>query len=365
MWKKIFLSLLVALVPVFWVQRNRIFELDKDVVYHHTEKCKVVGITQSIVDFAEFDSDELIAAECDMGAIFKSGPDSAPRGRLLRVIDLAYGTPKFSEIQLSGFPSEIWFFPFGIFYQDNTIYVLNQAFNHGGSRVEVFIYSNFRAIYKGSIILNPNIGGTFGDLVIHDENIYLSQYSSIPLDQSSNPYPFTSVLKSFYQNIIQQHEASVYRCPFKLNSDTNCTIEAIEKSHSVPSIDKDGEDNIIVSFSSIDYNKIVVYTVNPTGGLSFDSKMSLRDRAERLFYSKTYGKIYGSAIPWPMMMLSGYTPAGAIEIGKELGKAYSHRRLFMQEKDIRGIKAVARIGNYILSTGFMESSAYVCLIVDS
>ncbi|OMJ74394.1 hypothetical protein SteCoe_26691 [Stentor coeruleus] len=365
MWKKIILSLLVAFVPVFWVQSNRIFELDKDVVYHHTEKCKVVGIDKNIVDFDEFDSEELIAAECDMSSIFGSGPDTASRGRLLRVLDLAYGAPKFVEIQLSGFPSDIWFFPFGIFYQDNTIYVLNQAFNHGGSRVEVFIYSNFRAIYKGSILLDTQVGGTFGDLVIHNENIYLSQYSSIPLEQNSKPYPFTSVIKSFYQNIVQQHEAGVYKCPFKLNSFTNCTIEATEKSHSIPSIIKDRENNIIVSFSSIDYNKVAVYTITPRGGLSYDSRISLRDRAERLFYSKTFGKIYGSAIPWPMMIFSGNTPAGAIEINKEQGKAYTHRRLFMQEKDIKGIKAVARVGNYVLSTGFMENAAYVCLVVDS
>lgn len=358
-------SLLIALSPVFWIQANRIFALDKDVFYHHSENCKKQTMHASILDMSELNNEELLAIENDLSDLFTKGAEETSQGRLLKIIDVAYGSPKFRPVEIQGYPQEVAFRPFGLHIEDSTVYVLNQALHQGGPRIDIFNYTEDTAKYTGSVLLDPSLGGTFGDLVIHKNFAYLSQYHSIPLDPSPSPFSFKSMMQVFYNDIVQIHESGVYRCPLKLNEKVTCKPMTTAKSSSVTGITKDSDDIILVSFSSIDYNWIEKYEILKDD-LSFVQKFPLRDRAERLTYSPTYRKIYAAAVPWQFMsMTSNYVPGGSIEIRKvEHSANYAYRRLFLQENTIKGVTVASRVGNYILTGTYLEKAVMICPITD-
>jgi hypothetical protein len=360
------ISALISLLPVFWIQANRIFSLDKDVVFHHFEKCKRQEVEASILDMVELDDDELLAVENDLNSLFANGPDETSQGRLLRIIDVAFGSPKFKPVEIRDFPKDVAFRPFGLFYENSKIYVLNQAFHMGGSRIEFFDYKDGQAFYKGSTFLDQAIGGTFGDLIVNKGFAYLNQYSQVPFQQSNNPLPLKSILKQFYNDFAQVHQAGVYRCQLILNGTTECDLMKTSKSASVTSLVKEDDENVWVAFSSVDYNWVERYEIDNKGNLNFLEKIALRDQAGRLFYSKSNHRVYAAALPWPfMMMTSNYVPGGVVEIRKLMWqKSFTHRRLFMQENLIKGITAAARVGNYALGSTFIEKAVLVCLIVD-
>ena len=359
-------ALLIALLPVIYVQVTRIFALDKDMIYHHTENCKKHKTTGSILDFSYKNSEEYIGIEENLMDLFTKGPAAVKNGKLVRIVDVGYGSPKFIEIEKVGFPKDIDFHPFGIHLEGLYLYVLNHAFGKGGSRIEVFDYMMNKATYHGSIILPDDIGGTFGDLIYHNGYIYLTQYSSIPLPQTSDPMSFFTVLKTFYRDFAQVHMSGVYKCTDIVNTIAECTKLEIPLTSSVTGITKNKDNEVFVSFSSMDYNWIGVFDIGLNGNLNQKQKISLRDRAERLSYDKETDRVYAGAIPWPMMMMtSSYVPGGAVEIKKTRGtNNYFFRRLYMQEKEFMGGSSAARIGNYVISGSFMDSSVYVCLIVD-
>lgn len=360
------ISGLISISPVIWIQANRIFALDKDVVYHHYEKCKKQPVEANILDMEELNEEELLVIEHDLNGLFTNGPNSSKQGRLLRVIDVGFGSPKFKQVDLHNYPTDLGFRPFGLHYQDSKIFVLNQAFHMGGPRVDIFDYKNESAHYTGSVLLPAALGGTFGDLVIHKNFIYLSQYSQVPFESSPNPLPFTSILHQFFNDIAQIHQAGVFRCPLVVNDNVECVQMKTSTSASVTSLIKDDENMIWASFSSVDYNCVERYEISSNGDLKFSEKVSLRDQAGRLSYSKNVARVYAGALPWPYLgMTSQNAPAGVVEVRKLMDqKSYNQRRIFMQENMIKGITAAARIGNYALASSFMENSVLVCLIVD-
>lgn len=358
-------SLLIALSPVLWIQANRIFALDKDVFYHHSENCKKQTMHASILDMSELNKEELLAIENDLESIFTKGPDETSQGRFIKVIDVAYGSPKFKPVEIIGYPQDVAFRPFGLHIEDSTVYVINQAFHQGGPRIDIFNYTEDTAKYTGSVLLHPEQGGTFGDLVIHKGFAYLSQYHSIPLESSPTPFSFKSMMEVFYKDIVQIHESGIYRCPIKINEKVSCLQMNTAKSSSVTGITKDDDNNIIATFSSIDYNWVEKYEVLKDN-LSFVEKFPLRDRAERLTYSPSFRRIYAAAVPWQFMaMTSNYVPSGSIEIRKSgTSSSYSYRRLFLQEKTIKGVTVASRIGNYIFTGSYLEKAVMICPIVD-
>ena len=362
MWKFI-IALLSALIPVFLVQSNRIFALDKDVVYHHNDKCKKHTVPASLIDFYHYDFEEIIAAEENLMELFR-GAGAVKDGRLVRVLDVAYASPKIIEIPRVDFPSEIGFHPFGVHMDGTTLYVLNQAFHRGGTRIEIFEYKDFTAIYQGTVVFSDqNIGGTFGALVVIDKHIYLTQYNSIPLLNSINPMSFSMQSKVVYKDLIQSYDAGVYKCQITTESPSTCVKLNTSNSTSVTGITKNSQNELFIAFSSMDYNWVEVYNFDSRGEIELKQKFPLRDRTERLSYNLEFDKVYGGAVPWPLMMVtSSYVPGGAIEIKEANG--YSHRRLYMQEKLFRGGSVAARMGNYVITGTFLDNSVLVCPVID-
>ena len=363
MWKWIF-ALLASLIPVFLVQSNRIFALDKDVVYHHEDKCRKHTVPASLIDFYHYDSEELISAEENLMDLFTLGAGAVKDGRLVRVLDVAYASPKIIEIPRVDFPSDIGFHPFAVHMDGSTLYVINQAFHRGGPRIEVFEYKDFTAVYQGTITFSdPNLGGTFGALVVIDKYMYLTQYNAVPLPNAPTPVHISTIFKAFYKDLIQSYEAGVYRCEITTKEPSNCVRLNTGVSTAVTGITRNSQNEIIITLSSIDYNWVEVYSVDSRGEIEFKQKFPLRDRAERLSYNLEFDKVYGGAIPWlHMMMTSSYVPGGAIEIKEKSG--YSHRRLYMQEKLFRGGSAVARMGNYVITGTSLDNSVLICPVID-
>ena len=185
-----------------------------------------------------------------MTDLYNLGAGKAKNGRLLRIINVAYGSTKFIEIERINFPIDVIFHPFGLYYEDNTIYVLNHAFHKGGSRIDVFDYKEFKAYYTGSVLLDNNLEGSFGDLIVINKNIYLTQYSSEPFSESG----MLSILKRYYKDIAQIYESTVYKCPLTINKQTECTRLNTPLTTSVTGITKSKENLVYISYSSIDYN---------------------------------------------------------------------------------------------------------------
>jgi len=95
--------------------------------------------------------------------------------------------PNVRKIQMNNFPQNVAFYPHGIYiYKNNSLYVINHAYQKGGERVEIFdIVENQKDIihlnYKRSIVFPEEFTGLFNSLVVvgDEDEIYITTFLPI------------------------------------------------------------------------------------------------------------------------------------------------------------------------------------------
>ncbi|CAG9322533.1 unnamed protein product [Blepharisma stoltei] len=154
--------------------------------YQNYEECEVIQTNGSLEDIT-FYGNIAIGGEDDRVPLFTESFAASKRkeGRLL-AIDI--GSKSTYEIPIHNFPKEIGFHPHGLFlFKNETLYILNHAFNRGGERVEVIkLQENegkIEATYLRSIVFDDEFIAQFNDLAVIDEDeFYITQ--SIPYNES-------------------------------------------------------------------------------------------------------------------------------------------------------------------------------------
>mmetsp|Transcript_6795 Transcript_6795/g.6680 ORF Transcript_6795/g.6680 Transcript_6795/m.6680 type:complete len:346 (+) Transcript_6795:65-1102(+) len=147
--------------------------------YHNYEDCETIQTNGSLEDIT-FYGNIAIGGEDDRIPLFIESFAASKRkeGRLL-AIDIE--SKSTYEIPIHNFPKEIGFHPHGLFlFKNETLYVINHAFNRGGERVEVFKLQEsegkIEATYLRSIVFDDEFIAKFNDLAVIDEDeFYITQ----------------------------------------------------------------------------------------------------------------------------------------------------------------------------------------------
>lgn len=91
-------------------------------------------------------------------------PDITPEGQLFAVHNASSRHPTVQKLKLQGYPDSLSFHPAGLYLRGSLLYVINNAYRHGGTRVEVFEISQEREhrnqielslTYNKSVLFEP------------------------------------------------------------------------------------------------------------------------------------------------------------------------------------------------------------------
>lgn len=367
--KSVIIAALAVLTGVAIVQYVRVMQPDKDVWYHHYENCEKLELPLPVKDLTEFGS-LILAAGDDQSNLFTLGADYVQNGKLFALYDLNTTTPFYREVVISEYPPELYFHPFGMYLvrTTNALYVLNHAFNRGGTRVDIFNLTQapdtVTARYHGAMLLPEELHGRHGDLIVEsDFEVYLSEFSSRPLAQTGEPQPWMSYYYSLLDNFLQNKYAHVWQCTFELNSVGNCRSLNNTAAVSVTGITKDKFGMYMVSYSSFDYNWVEYYERHwRKGDFELQKSIALRDRIERIEWDHGSQRVYGGSMPW-FFTHSGSIPGGVVEIKNwEAGSGLVYRRLYIQEHLQKGTNCAARKFDKTIAGSSLDRGVLICPI---
>ena len=365
--KTVIIAALAVLTGISVVQYVRVMQPDKEVWYHHYEHCYELDLPLPVKDITEF-KHIVIAAGVDQSKLFSLGADNVDSGKLLALWNLNSTSPSYTEVKIRNYPNDTYFQPFGMYFVRNSdaLYVLNHAFNRGGSRVDIFNLTaddqDVEASYHGSMILPTELHGRHGDLIVEsDFEVYLSEFSSYPLDQTGGPQSSYGYYRSLLDNFLQIKNTCVWQCTFALNSVGNCRALNNTSAVSVTGITKDKFGEYMVSYSSFDYNWVAYYERNwRKGDFELQRSVALRDRIERIEWDHGSQRVYGASMPW-FFSFDDRLPGGAIEIKNwESVSGLVYRRLYLQENLQKGTTCAVRKFDRTIAGSALEKGVLVC-----
>lgn len=355
--------LAVLLGTVAW-EYVRVFQLEKDVVYHHTAGCKAIDHGAKVLDLTRY-GDLVLGIADDWETIQTTGLPGVQAGHFLAITGLKLGQIHSFQVPIENFPAELPFHPRGFYlYMNDTLFVLNSAYGPHGTRIEVLNLTSssptsLSATYYGFIPLPHYLHGKVADLIVTSTwELYLSQYSSEADTGSGSLY--TRLLNTA-NDVLGRENTFVHRCTFSLGKPAACSSLNSTAAVSVTGLSKDKFGSYFVAYSSLDYNWIGVYErKDSTGELVLRHKVPVRDRLEKIDWDEGWQRTYGGAVPYP------YSSAGGVVEMKlwDFRSGYIYRSLVMQDGTLmQGATCAARQGEFFLWASYRDTKVMVCPVV--
>jgi hypothetical protein len=359
-------ALLAALIGTLFWEYIRVFQVEKDVVYHHTAGCSVIDHGAKIIDLTRY-GDIVVGIADDWETIQTSGVDGVASGHLLAITGLKQATISSFQVAIQNFPAAIPFHPRGIYlYANSTLYVLNFAYGPHGTRIEVLNLTSsspthLNANYYGFILLPHYLHGKVGDLIVTSSmELYLSQYSS---EADTGKGSLYTRFATAANDILGRENTYVHRCTYSLGKIAACSSLNSTASVSVTGITKDKFGGFFVAYSSVDYNWIGVYERKEDNGeLLLRHRVPVRDRLEKIDWDEGWQRTYGGAVPYPYTASSALLPGGVVEMKLwDFRSGYIYRSLLMQDGSLlRGATCAARQGDFFLWASYRDTKVLVC-----
>lgn len=337
--------LTVTLLSLGVWQYVRLFQYEKDVHYHHYDKCKRFEVGLEIVDMTRF-GDVTLAITAN--------------GLLYSLNGLAYARPNFEKVPITGTPSGFHMHPLGFFMSKNTtLYVLSEV--NTESQVLVFEIDEMSdgaitAWFNRTIELPASVQGTTTDLIISDDtDMHLAQTYAVPATSS----PVTQVQNLAYE-ILGVEATYVHHCDLTV-SPVTCRVLENTKGVSVRGITMSKFGVYFVSYSTADENWVNVYEKKRNGDLKFTQKIPLRDRTGKIDYDGLHQRTYAGAVPYPYAAPGA---SGVTELSNwDLRSYHTYRSLIMQDGGLlKGATCAARGGTNIMLASLEERAVLVCPI---
>jgi len=364
-------ALLGVLIATAAWEYVRVFQLEKDVVYHHSSDCVSIDHGAKILDLTRY-GDLVLGIADDWEAIQTTGLEGVQAGHLLAVTGLKQGRIRSFPVSIDSFPAGLPFHPRGFYlYMNATLFVLNSAYGLHGTRVEVLNLTSssptsVSAAYYGFIPLPHYLHGKVADLIVTSTwEFYLSQYSSEADTGSGSLY--TRLLNTA-NDVLGRENTSVHRCTFSVQHPAACTPLNSTAAVSVTGIAKDKFGSYFVAYSSIDYNWVGIYDrKEATGDLVLRHKVPVRDRLEKIDWDEGWQRTYGGAVPYPYSLSNSLQAGGVVEMKLwELRSGYIYRSLVMQAGEVlKGATCAARQGEFFLWASQRDTMVVVCPVVSA
>lgn len=349
---------------------QRIYQVEKDVVYHHTEGCRSIDHGAKVQDLTRY-GDVVFGIADDWESIQVNGAANVPSGHLLSITGLKTSSISSSRLPIRDFPAGLPFHPRGFYlYSNSTLYILNSACDSHGTRIEVVNITSsgldISAVHAGFIALPHNLHGKIGDLVVTTPSeFYLSQYTA---EEDGTGSIWSRVLRVVGE-VVGKENTYVHRCTYVSGKTAACSALNGTAAVSVTGIAKDKFGSYFVAYSSVDYNWIGVYERKEhSGELVLRNKVPVRDMAEKIDWDEGWQRTYGGAMPYPYSSpVSPLTPGGIIEMKLwDFRSGYIYRSLVMQDGSLlQGATCAARQGDFFLWASQHDTKIVVCPVISS
>jgi hypothetical protein len=201
-------------------------EKDKNVKFFGNETCLAIHGALGVADMVRYNNYIIGSSNDNLNMWFiTKNVGSVPSGSIV-LIDIA--GKKIKKLSLAGFPQDIAFHPYGLSIYKDKLYVINNSYNKGGQRIELFQLldkNNSLALkYLKSIPLDSSFMGRLGDIAaIGDEKFYITtEYpfkDDLVLGRNRTEAGYDAIIERFVDDT---KDTFVYYCTTVGSSKADC-----------------------------------------------------------------------------------------------------------------------------------------------
>ena len=229
----IFLSFILLLLSFLGYQINEILQPFKQMTSTGKEKCRLLSNVpekfQGPEDMVKYEDFIIISATYHTKLYEKK---NFIISKISGGLYLLYPNETLQNLVLNGFPSKDidYFRPFSLSLHENYLYVLNEYYELGNDRIEVFQINKIKnqsiaLQFLYSITFEDNFLGMFNNFFLLDKNEFLIttwQPNPDPKTGRANDPRFFSAVKKYYNLLSGQKKTHVYYCVYQGSENTSC-----------------------------------------------------------------------------------------------------------------------------------------------
>jgi hypothetical protein len=273
-------------------------ELSKNVNFFGNNTCSILKGFSGIDDIVKYKTFMIGSSNDNLNMfLIADNVNTIPNGSLIQ-IDVK--NKRMKKIPITGLPNNIAFHPLSLYvYQDRLLYVINNAYNKGGQRIEVFTLSdklgNISLKYLKSILLDNSLMGIIGDLaVLADGQFYLT----MEYPTADNPVTGRNRTEEFYDdyigNIAQDLKNTfVYYCDSSESNKADCKQIKSTAALMNKGITFDGKNRLFVTNLIERMIKIYEINLNDPMDLKLIKTINSDYVLNNMNYDEKEKKIYG------------------------------------------------------------------------
>jgi hypothetical protein len=303
---------------------------------------------------------------------------------------------KFETLPIVGYPEGIDFHPHGIYIHkpDNTLYVVNHAFEKGGDRVDVFGISTAedgdddpendvpnKLHFKYSITndwMQKELNGLLNDLVVVEPNkFYVTKYRPETEDRSEDGFMSLQTRTALYglkAMILKPKKTSVLYCEFE-NEKLECRTVA-EQFSMANGIAHNPDYSKIFVADSLD-RTITIFDRDPsTNDLNGRTEVDLPNQIDNISFDEASGIVYGGSVTNVYATLKDYSlyqgkketetsTSGVMEFSQQANGGWKGKIVLSTSKINYCTNAVRMGSHYVMGAGAAPfEGVLVCPVVE-
>lgn len=296
-----------------------------------------------------------------------------------------YPNETMEELIPLGFPPEDfkYFRPFSLSLHGNHLYALNEYYEYGNDRIEVFeiIKTPFNGLnlkFLYSITFEENFLGMFNNFFLLDKNEFLiTTWHSNPdhqLGRANNPDPF-ALIKKYYHMFSGEKKTYVYYCISPEKGDASCIKIKNTEGRMNNGILFNKKDQLVYVANTLE-KKVSIFHFKeknqPESFLEHIKDIELPCLPDNLNYDAEKQRIIfgciGKGIDY-LRLIKGVNQDENGEVPTDqdfwfglgaIHKNNSVETLFMDSRMYRGVAGGVRRGEKLYIGSFCESSLLVC-----
>ena len=281
--------------------------------------------------------------------------------------------PLIHPVDIQNWPKDVAFHPLGLYIRNETLFVLNNAYQKGGSRIEVLKISGIKSgqielTWLKSIQLPEYMYGIVNDIAVtSDSEVFITTWHSQPDSPSGRSQSILSKIRIALEMLLGLEWTYLYRCRISdKDTITGCDVVTTGILMNGVTVRKDEiwvADTVkkTVKRMKMDKEKVVEM-----------EEIKSEYGVDNLEYDEGSDKIYMGvqARGWDFISFiskahSGERPEGGIMGGcDELDpKTGEIRHILMQERQ-NAVSSCARNGMFIMMGSWQEPHVLVCPMED-
>ena len=279
--------------------------------------------------------------------------------------------PLIHPVDIKDFPKDVAFHPLGLHLRNETLYAINNAYQKGGERVELFKIEGFKTSQLGlkwekSIQLPEYMYGIANDLVfISDTEFFITTWHSKPDGPEGRSQCICSKLRIALEYLLGLEWTYLYRCK-AVEGEAQC--KAVASGLLMNGVTLRGEELWVADTVGRNVRRL---KVEPEAVVEME-RIETEYGVDNMEYDPATDKIFMGvqARAWDYADFiqkahSGLKPEGGITGGcDELDpKTGSIRHILMQEKQ-NAVSSCARTGMFIVMGSWQDNHVLVCPLED-